>query len=136
MAKTRVHRPGWLSRTLIGLVAAMSLTACAIVDPRPAIPLRTQDPPGDGLQACMAALATGTLVTHPTSGMALRAPEGNVVEVIWPFGYAARFEAGRATLLDDRGNVIAREGEQVAVGGGEAQPGIWFACGGVAPLEP
>ena len=129
----------------IGIVAGrlgMGLTlvlvwGCAIVDPHPNVPLRTQAPPADGAsQACMAALAVGELVVHPASGVGLRDVDGNVIEVVWPFGYSARLESGRITLMDERGTVVGREGDVVGLGGGEIGRSVWLACGGVAPVDP
>lgn len=39
---------------------------------------------------------------------------------LWPEGYAARFAEGHLEVVDDTGQLVGREGEQIRVGGGEA----------------
>jgi hypothetical protein len=89
--------------------------------------------------ACMAALMTATLVRHPRSGAGLADTDGHVVAVIWPFGYFARDDGGRLTVLDGSGKVLAQEGNLVSVGGGFAgdDETTWTGCGGItAVLTP
>ena len=60
--------------------------------------------------------------------------------VEWPFRYSARMEGTRIVLLDDRGVVVAREGDRIQVGGGmgpgPAPNAVWFACGLVQVTAP
>ena len=130
------------------LIAAGVLSACGQVGPSASaviggtppgtIALRTQtpEPPGT-LQACMAALTSGTLVRDATSGVALRDPDGSVRQVVWPYGYTARDDGGRLVVLDASGAVVAHEGDRVSIGGGEIDSrGTWLGCGGTTILTP
>ncbi len=76
----------------------------------------------------MAALAQGTLVPDPRSGLAIAAPTGERTPVMWPFGYSARLVDGVIELLDDAGTFVAREGDAVEMGGGLGPNGFFFAC--------
>ena len=53
----------------------------------------------------------GVLVADPTYGLALQG-----TGVIWPRGYSARRLAGKIEILDERGYVVAREGDNVIMG--------------------
>ena len=68
----------------------------------------------------MAALLTGVLVADERWGIAVKVDAGQVVKVIWPYGYAARADGARLALIDaEHGDaVIAHEGDRVEVGGG------------------
>ena len=81
----------------------------------------------------MAARTEGTLVREPRSGVGLRVDPDLVYQVIWPYGYSARDDDGRLALLDATGKVVAHEGDRVAIGGGEREPGTWIGCGGIIP---
>ena len=72
---------------------------------------------------------------HPQSGVGLRDTQGTVRQVIWPSGYWARDDAGRLAVLDETGNVVAHEGDRVAIGGQDVG-GPWLGCGGVKVLTP
>ena len=106
--------------------------------PTPGIALRTQEPQPAGTgQACPAALIEAMLVHDESSGLALRDQGGAVHQVIWPHGYSARTDGARLVLLDAAGNVVAHEGDRVAVGGGEIDAnGTWLACGGTTVVAP
>ena len=112
-----------------GLVMAAT-TACTTLI---SVPTQKPQPPGTP-QACPAALITGTLVADVRWGIALDDPAGFVREVVWPSGYAAR-DDGRLLLLNEAGRVVAREGDQVTIGGGEiGSDGAWLACGGLTVI--
>lgn len=77
------------------------------------------------------ALMSGTLVRHAESGLAV-ATGNEVTPIVWPFGYTARIEIDRAVLVDESGRTVAREGDEIATGGGFAADDAFFtACGGV-----
>jgi hypothetical protein len=86
-------------------------------------------------QACMDALMTGKLVQHPMSGLGVSSPNDQPMAVEWPFRYSARIVDGRVELLDETGKVVAREGDQVSMGGGFGNL-IWHACGPVSIAQP
>ena len=72
----------------------------------------------------------GRLVADPRWGIALDDPGGFVREVIWPYGYAAR-QDDRMGLVNELGQIVAREGDLVAMGGSEAgSNGPWRMCPG------
>ena len=69
--------------------------------------------------ASPAARTSGELVGALVSGAActwLAHPGGQLVLMMWPRGFRARFDP--LELLDQRGEVVARGGETVTVGGG------------------
>lgn len=95
------------------------------------LPTRSQTP-GE----CMAAQAFGELVAHTQWGIALAVEnEGSVVRVVWPHGYASRWEGDRLALVDGSGTVLAHAGDRVEVGGGYVA-GSWYACSYVTVLAP
>jgi len=86
--------------------------------------------------ACPEALIEGTLVADERWGMALAGTDGLRRKVLWPHGYTARREAGGLVLYDAGGSVVAREGDVVAIGGGETgSDGPWLACGGISVVS-
>lgn len=113
---------------LILIAMAMSVAACSLA---PAVALRTAPAPA---QACMDALIGGTLARHPQSGLGITSADGQSTPVEWPFGYTARAEGDRIALLDAEGRVVAREGDQIQVGGGFGT-NLWHACGPVMAFQ-
>jgi len=79
-------------------------------------------------QACMDALAQGTLVPDPRSGLALATSTGERMPVMWPFGYSARLVDGEIELVDGTGAFVAREGDVIQMGGGSGANGLFYAC--------
>jgi hypothetical protein len=86
-------------------------------------------------QACMDALAGGTLAANNESGLGITSADGDAMAVEWPFGYTARNNLGRIELLDETGTVVARVGDEITVGGGFGNQ-FWHACGPVAVTRP
>lgn len=78
-------------------------------------------------QACMDALMGGRLAKHAQSGLGITSADGTSSAVEWPFRYSARVELGRVILLDETGKVVAREGDDITVGGGFGNQ-FWHAC--------
>ncbi len=95
--------------------------------------LRTQPAP---ISACMDALATGVLVSSNLSGLAIKADESAIQEVEWPFEYTARRETTGLVLLDSVGQVVAREGQLIQMGGGTGADGVFHACPGSISVVP
>jgi hypothetical protein len=81
-------------------------------------------------QACMDALIVGKLVKHAQSGLGITSADGQQTAVEWPFRYSAWVLNGRIVLLDETGKVVAREGDEITVGGGFGTQ-LWYACGPV-----
>ena len=117
-----------MNRTLPGilLLAASLLAGCGAP-----VALRTQPAP---ISACMDALAMGTLVSSNRSGLAIRASDGTVQEVEWPFEYTARREVTGLALYDSAGQLVAREGQLIQRGGGTGAEGVFHACPGSITL--
>ena len=46
------------------------------------------------------------------------------VSVVWPAGFSVGFEDGIAVLIDNDGDVLAREGEPVSLGGGKDRKSV------------
>jgi hypothetical protein len=74
------------------------------------------------------ALIEGVLVADARWGVAIRDRGGGLHMVRWPFGYSARSTATGVVLLDGGNSIVAREGEQIQIGGGEIA-NEWVACG-------
>jgi hypothetical protein len=76
---------------------------------------------------CPTALGGGTLAPSPRSGLGFGA-DGEIRDVLWPFGYTARRDGDTVLLIDDHGTFVARTGEHMAVGGGAIGDNTFFAC--------
>lgn len=83
------------------------------------LPLLTQPEPGDTYPA---ANLQGTLTVAENQCLIVEIPEAQppqAFSVYWPFGFtAARDASGVATVYDVDGAPVAREGDEVAIGGG------------------
>lgn len=129
-------------KRLAVVAAATLLASCADASPPPdLIPVPTAPPAGlqVGPPACPDALLEGELVADDEFGFVVAHADGFTSPVTWPHGYVAR-EADRRELLDSSGRVVAREGDHVALGGGESAaigPGF-VVCGDfrVTPAAP
>ena len=74
-------------------------------------------------------LLGGKLTRNPGSGLGVtNGADATVVE--WPFRYGAVEVDGRVALLDETGKIVAREGDEINVGGGFGNQ-FWHACGPV-----
>jgi hypothetical protein len=93
--------------------------------------LLTEDQPSD---ACMEALAFGTLVPDPQSTLAIAAPDGMRTRVMWPFGYSAQLVENVLELYDADGAYVAREGDQIEMSGGFGAGDLFYACGGTVRI--
>ena len=105
-----------LMLTIVAFVAACGMP----------VALRTAPAPVD---ACEDALLAGELVTSAQSGLAIR-NAADVTEVLWPYGYSAAREVDGVVLRDPAGEVVARVGDRVQMGGGFGAGGVWGACAG------
>ena len=95
--------------------------------------LRTQPAP---ISACMDALATGTLVPSNATGLGIKAGDGTTIDVEWPFEYTARRETVGLLLVDSIGQIVAREGQLIQMGGGFGADNLFHACPGSISVVP
>ena len=115
------------------IVILVLATACQASDPslaRSLVAVPTAEPPGPNA-ACMDALLSGTLAADQAAGLVVQAADGSRTVVVWPNGWVAVDQDGTRTLLDDRGDPIARVGDRVEIGGGQGAQGRWYTCGEV-----
>ena len=115
---------------LVLVVLAATLVACAGPAPADVIPVPTSAPTGlFGPSGCPAALLEGELVADDEFGFVVAHVDGFSSPVTWPHGFFAR-DAPRRELFDASGRLVAREGDHVALGGGEGTAGPGFVvCG-------
>ena len=105
----------------------MRLVLLALVFAGCTVPLETQQPPtSDG---CRLAVVRGTVVFDPQVGVGLRDVHGVVHRVVWPFGYSASRDFAGVVLMDGTGQMVAREGVQIATAGFTSDDGIAYPCG-------
>ena len=132
---TRIHAP--IRRLIAGMLLSVAIAAC-VGSPAasPTGPAASGAPTSGTFgiltaavepDACMDALMGGTLAKHPQSGLGITSADGTRSPVEWPFRYSARVEFGRVILLDETGRVVAREGDEITVGGGFGNQ-FWHAC--------
>jgi hypothetical protein len=129
-----------MSRSAAATFLLMFAAACGSQKPSPIVPVLvavpTQGPlPADALDMCRLARLEGVLVRHDEFGLAVRSdPAVAPAIVIWPHGWVARDVGIIRQLLDDRGRVLAREGDRVVSAGGSV--GDRFATCGPLEVDP
>jgi hypothetical protein len=130
-----------MSRAVASLLLLLVVAACAATQPvapvgSVLVPIPTQGPPPtDALDGCRMARLEGVLVRHQEVGLAVRSdPAFAPVIALWPHGWVARDVGGVRQLLDDRGRVMAREGDRVVSAGGSV--GDRFATCGDLEVAP
>lgn len=120
---------------LIALAASAIVVAACASSPEPStsqeiggqqLALRNQPPAGPN-EACMDALASGTLAINERSGLGLEIGTDKMA-VAWPFGFTAWLIDGTPTLFDAQGHVLARAGDQIQMGGGFGAGDFWYPC--------
>jgi hypothetical protein len=124
-----------LTIAILGLVA----TACVAAEPSNGEPMLVAIPtaePPTGQLACMDALLTGRLVADEEAGVAIQAADGTTIVVVWPHGWVAVDQDNTRAVANDQGDVVARVGDQVAIGGGLGAGDRWYTCGEVTPAVP
>lgn len=142
---TRRWRAVW-SLVSTAAIVLIAIGALAILRPSNGAPsgsevaVRTQAPFSDSETPppCPAGELRGQLVADEVEGVIILEESGLRRAVIWPHGYVARLNAGGLELLDERGQVVAHEGDQIVIGGGESGEGPdppWLACGRLDVVE-
>jgi hypothetical protein len=124
-------------RILRLVLLALTVAGC-IAGPPAADLIAVPTSPPTGLlgpTACPAALLEGELVADDEFGFVVAHADGFSSAVTWPHGYVAR-DAPRRELLDGSGRVVAREGDLVALGGGEGSAGPGFVVCGQLEVTP
>ena len=116
------------------LGVCLAASACGVLPVAADVPIPTQSPPADPTR-CMAALLQGQLTADARWGIALRTPDGQVRQVVWPNGYSGAAANGTVILRDTEGRDVARTGDWVEVAGGELEDGAWIACS-LDPVQP
>ena len=91
-------------------------SSSAVSSTAPGIFFPTRQPP---VTTYMMALAPGKLVLDDKGCLRLRHLGSSVVPV-WPPGFAADASEGKVRILNAKGRVVARVGDEVELGGGEA----------------
>jgi branched-subunit amino acid transport protein AzlD len=92
---------------LVGaLLVSTQLAACTI-------PIETRS------AAPCSAVDAGTFRLVSSSGLLmLQGEDGRTFSAIWPAGYSAEHRDGEAVVLDGDGDIAAREGDLLGIGGG------------------
>ena len=88
--------------------------------------------PVSGCVSCPTALLEGVLVNDGSGGLAVQIDDGATIPVRWPdwHGVSVDDATGRLVVTGPFGAVAAREGDRVALGGGEDPNGPGFkVCG-------
>jgi hypothetical protein len=93
-----------------------------------AVSLAAGLPSGIAACGCPAALLSGELVARGDE-LAVDVGEDEARRVKWPLGYAVRKDGKTLVLTNIFGAVEAREGDAVALGGGETGDGTFAVCG-------
>jgi hypothetical protein len=84
----------------------------------------------NGMHACLTALGGGILALNPRTGLGFTDESGTAMtDVVWPDGYTARYEDGRAILLNDSGYLVAAVGDSMSLGGGYSGDNVFHVCG-------
>jgi hypothetical protein len=88
--------------------------------------------------SCPTALLEGVLVASGESELAIQRADGLRSSVQWPGGHSVRADGDELVLTNPIGIVVAREGDYVRMGGGEAPDGsgAFRACGPIAVGAP
>ena len=123
-----------VARVVVASLLVIGIGACSAASTGvgPTIGLKTAPA---AAQICEDALLGGQLTANNQTGLGVKSADGQATPVEWPFGYSARSEVGGAALLDPAGKVVAREGDEITVGGGFGNQ-LWHACGGVTVARP
>jgi hypothetical protein len=108
------------------------------VEGEPALVVPPQDGGSPVTEAAMATpdRQSGPTMTAEVSGVVRQGADGcvgldggdGVRPAVWPHGWSGWVTRGGLVLLDDRGRLVAREGDRLAGGGGVAPSGVDSPC--------
>lgn len=121
------YRPSAL--IALGVVVAIAIAGCSPISPpddAQLVPLATNEPvvqTEDGSIECLLAAHEGTLAPHPTSGLGLASPNGDVFAIVWPHGWVGRRAGDGVELVSVDGQVVAQTGDYLRGAGGQASVG-------------
>jgi hypothetical protein len=117
----------------IGLVA-FGLSGCDRPEYEPAVQLVTLWA-AEQAEGCLHGATSGFMTEEARSGLGIRSG-GRLIAVVWPAGYSAVRIDGVDHLLDHAGQVVARDGDHIRLGGGLGTQGdVWHTCGTVERLN-
>ena len=80
-------------------------------------------------QGCPAALLTGVLTEEAGEAVVIPDGGGPSERIIWPSGHSVGRDGDDVVVTNMLGEVVAREGDRVELGGGERESGVWVVCG-------
>lgn len=122
-------RAGSLVAVGVVVTAVLLMVACSPIsrpDDSHLVPLATNEPvvaSEDGGIECLLAAHEGTLAPHPTSGLGLANPNGDVFAIVWPHGWVGRRAGDGVELVSADGHVVAQTGDYLRGAGGQASVG-------------
>jgi hypothetical protein len=97
------------------------------------VPIITASEPAS---ACHLARHEGRIAPNAESGIGTAGSKGTTFSVRWPYGWSGWRDADGVVLLDATGAVVAREGDNVVMGGGIGADVDFYACTGIEEPGP
>jgi hypothetical protein len=97
------------------------------------VPIITASEPAS---ACHLARHEGRIAPNAESGIGTAGANGTTFSVRWPYGWSGWRDADGVVLLDATGAVVAREGDNVVMGGGIGADVDFYACSGIEEPGP
>ncbi len=130
------RRKALISSSVVGLLALVLVAAWFLpMIFGPALPagatrlsIRTEGP-GITLGCHTALIAPARIATVGDALVLVNVESGAVVPVVWPAGFGAWRQDGRAVIADPSGGIIGREGDVLdQLGGGLGADGMFHIC--------
>ena len=125
------------------ILIVLFLAACTNLAPTPNVsPKRTAGSVGLAVAdatvdpaTCPSARVEGTLVEDAETGLGLLEPSGRQWHIVWPSGYSAGPSIGGTNLFGASGDLLARSGENLRIGGVVPAGNLrWMACGEIVKV--
>ena len=110
------------TRNLRVVLLALAVTACVAIETQP---------PREGNE-CLLARVGGVVAVDPEVGVGLRDGDGVIHRTVWAFGFTAYRDLGGVRIVDDKGRIVAHEGDEIATAGFTDDDGVKHPCG---PIE-